>query len=365
MSSPSSSVQQVSRIEKIETSNIQGPSNKQENADKTWRGRSVSFLTGAKAKICSIPRAIVKSLSYVAEDICQVASIGRKLNAHVLDLWEGAGKIPGYFSKFRPPLRTAVGALDAIQIAGDLDYFVNRHGREDPVSVRAGRAAILVADVGSMAMWFEQFGFYNLGKIASKVGEARIFSFVPKLTASIPVIKNYASIQRVAASIGQLRVFSLVAKLTLHVVAVSALMVGYAFLGAEAIYRLLVKAKDRCDKIVAGLDASHYVTELALGTMVLCGVTCVATLGATAIAAIVLGVSSYLYKRKIDDDKKEKERLEKEQANKVAEKLKTEQQSNDAQCLKEVQLVEEAQKLADQFKQEQQLMETQKLKEAV
>lgn len=271
---------------------------KNDETTKSWFGRTVTACSDAIKSIPSYLVNGVKNTNTVSSAVNPLAAIGRKL-PYTLKLIEHTVDKPGLYLKLTKAIKLATGSLDAWSILSDVHYFHNGEWKKDGSGAAAGRAAILVANTGGALLWLEQLKFFNLASVAGKIGNAKVFSFVPKVIAAVPVLAKYPTLLKIAKSIGELRIFSLIAKISVNTVAMGALLLGYSMLAADAIYRF-VKAANPFAKISAALDASNYVAEIAVGTMAILGAS-VPVIGIGASICVIMGIASFLYRKNNED----------------------------------------------------------------
>lgn len=283
-----------------------------------WSGRSISLIeNGAKSiscKIVHLAQNVLVGLSALCEDTNALAALFRKLDKHVLRMFEQTARIPGYFDKFADSIRSTTGVIDFVQVAADADYFFNGKFKDDNKLSISAKIALTITDVGGSLLWLEEMSFFTLSKAAASIGNVRIFSFVPKLISSIPVIRDFAGLQRLAATIGNARIFSWISKISLGFIVERALTIGYLFLAAESIQRL-IQPGNSYQKTQASLDLASYVSELALDALLTIGVTSVIGLGAVGSVCITFALSSFAYKLFHQDELKKLPEQETQVAN--------------------------------------------------
>lgn len=343
----------ANKIVSVEQNNQTKAVNKNNRTtEKKWFGRCLQTgKEGAKVACEKAGSAGQEALSHLAaltEDIGPIASIGRKTDKEFIPWWKIGAKNPDSLKVFNKALKVAVGGLDAVQVVADLDYFVNGHSKKDNTAVKTARAAILVANASGTILWLEHLKFFNLAQVAEKIGNVRIFGFVPKMIAAAPGLNKVASLQRVAAAIGQLRVFSLITKLSLGIIASAALAVGHALYGLEALYRLAVKAVTKAEKIMASLDAISHIAEAAMAAMVIAGAS-IPALGAVAVVALAFGLSACIYRHKLKRDKERAELVEQ----KKQEELKRLEKLNKLEKLEKVKEITRVEELSLEKQQSQ------------
>jgi hypothetical protein len=277
-----------------------------------WCGHSVCTV---KEELSQIGNGILKAahkiftgMDRVAGDTNASAAVFRKLDQHVFRFLEHLGGIEGGLTRFSTFIRHNVALIDFVQLIGDVNYFVRGKFKEkrnekgqlekprDSAEVIAGHAAFAVANTGGSLLWLQQLNILSLSKMASKIGEVRVFSCVPKVIASIPVIKNLSGLQKVANAVGEFRAFGFVKHLSCLTITLRALDLGYALYAVDAVKRLLNKHNNQTQTISAGIDLSSYLAELMLSALVLAGVTNVVGLGVMGLTCITLTVASFLYR---------------------------------------------------------------------
>lgn len=260
-----------------------------------WSGRTVAAAKYGAESATTAAQQTLNSLSRVVLDANLVASVFRKLEKHVLKLVEHVSKSPGGFDKLSELLRRNVAIIDCVQVAGDIDYFVNGRFHQDTKAIVAARVSMMVANVGGALLWLESMAFFSLSKAAAAVGEVKVFGFVPKVISSVPGLRDLTTLQNLAKGFGEVRVFSVVAKISPLFITLRALDFMYAFFAFDAAQRL-ANADNIHKRTSAGLDLSSYLAELAISAMVFAGVTNIVGLGVVGGVCITLTLSSFIYR---------------------------------------------------------------------
>lgn len=285
---------------------------------KEWGGRAISAVTNkmdvAVRGVISLTQSIFDGLAELTLCTNEVAAVFRKLQKHTFQLAEHLTKTPGYFSKLIGITTKYVVVIDVAQLANDADYLVNKGWKakisDDGKSYKPAdnavnvctRISTAVVDIGCALLWFEEMGFYSLKATAAAIGNVRVFSFIPKVVSSIPVIRDVSILQKAAKAVGDLRVFSCINKMSALTITLRALDLMYAFLAIESAQKLIDanKIEDKTEraakKLSAGLYLSNYISELVLSALLIVGVTNVAALGAMGAVCITLGLSAFFHR---------------------------------------------------------------------
>lgn len=267
---------------------------------ENWFGHRISAIEAGVSKIgnavCSVVQNFFWGSSVLVADSFMIATIGRKLGNQVLNLCEYIHGVPGSLQDFARMIRHCVAVIDFVQIAHDINYFMfsKEVSKADGLTISA-KLSFFAANVGGVLLWMQDMSFCILKNTAAKLGEVRLFSFVPKVVSSIPVIREFKTLQTVAKAMGELRVFSFLQKLSLLPIVLRALDIGYACLAVDAAIKL-GKADSYVKTIASSLDLSAYLSELFLNAIIFAGVTNVVALGVAGTACIAFAASSYLYK---------------------------------------------------------------------
>lgn len=278
---------------------------------QSWLGHGVSVIGNGIAEaakgIAGASQKTLSSLNLLVSDAPAVAGVFRKLDHHVLRFLEQVRNANGSLTHFQSFLNHTVAFIDFTQLISETDYVAMGRFKEqrnekgeiinprDENPVIGAKLSFLTADIGGALMWFQEMGFFKLSNAAAVIGETRVFSEVPKIVSYIPVIRDFALIQKIAAALGELRVFSFVKNLSCRFVTLRALDLGYACFAVDAGRRLL-RAANTNQKISAGLDLSSFLAELTLSASLVAGATNVVGLGIGGTACIGLAVSSFLYR---------------------------------------------------------------------
>lgn len=285
------------------------------NHESNFIGRAVSAATST---VCSATNAAanavvktvqvtIKSISEVTSDTNAVATFYRKMEKHVIEFIEHINEFPGSFGKMAGTLKKAVAFIDFVQLAGDLNYVVNKKYKEktdekgnviklaDSKAMIAAHAAMATADAGGALLWMQDLGFLNLSKTAEALGQVKLFSFVPNAVASVPSLQKIGFIERAAQAIGNFKVFGHLSKLSCLTVTLRALDLMYAFFALDAAQRI-IKAPNATHRTSATLDLSSYISELVLSALLLAGVTNIVGLGIAGSTCIVTALTSFAYR---------------------------------------------------------------------
>lgn len=281
------------------------------NSSQGWCGRSVTsvknHLDAAAHGVISLSQNIIGGISDLSVHTNSVAGVFRKLQRHTFYMIENLRETPGYFKKLIGITTHYVAVVDIMQLAGDVDYVVNKGWKEkisvdgkeykpaDSAATVAGRASLVVVDIGANLLWYEEMGFYSLKNAAAAIGNTRIFSYLPKVVSSIPGVRNVAVIQNAAKTIGELRVLSFVTKISPLFVTLRAVDLMYAFFAIDAAQNL-VKGDTATKKTSAALYLSSYLAELTISAALLAGVTNVIALGTMGAVCISLALAAFFYK---------------------------------------------------------------------
>lgn len=285
----------------------------------SFAGRSVSTLKSGVSSlangISAFAHRTIIGISEVASDTNAVASFYRKLEKHVVNFIEVIAETPGKFTKMADCIRKAVSFIDFCQFAGDLNYFLRGGYKEarndkgelvkeaDNKVIIGARVAMAAADIGGTLLWFEEMGFYKLKNIAESIGGTRVFSFVPKVVASIPVVRDVSIFSRAANALGNLKLFGCITKASCLFVTLRALDLMYGLFAVDAAKRL-VNAPTSYHRISAGLDLTSCISELVISALIFAGVTNVIGLGIAGTVGITMAVSSFLYRNSHSEELK-------------------------------------------------------------
>lgn len=284
---------------------------------QSWLGHSASMIGSGVTKvgsgICGAIQKTISAANLIVSDAPGTAGVFRKLDHHVLKLIEYVKEAPGSLSKFQLFIRRNVAFIDFAQLGSDIHYLAtgrlkevyNAKGdkvkeKDNPIMV-AGRTACFAANVGGALLWFSEMGFLSLSKTAEAIGEVRLFSAVPSVISSIPVLKEMPKLQNIAKTIGEFRAFSFLKNTSCLFVTLRALDIMYAFFAIDA-SRRLINAESKVKAISAGLDLSSYLAELTLSAALFAGVTNVVGLGVAGATCMSLAAASYIYKATHDKE---------------------------------------------------------------
>lgn len=300
MTSPSLAIQIVDKNFRIDAAAQNNSESVCQSATCNWRGRTVSTIKNGFesffSKTVFVTQKTISTLGSIAADPNAIAGIFRRLNGQVFKAIEQLASIPGCCSKLRAVSGSAVGYIDALQVATDVDYFCKGNLKKDDNLKAASRVSLFIANAGWTLMWLEEMSFFSLSKAAAALGEVKLFSLVPKAVACIPLVRNVSGLQRLASAVGEIRVFGIFNKLSMNFIAGRALTLFYTFSAVDAIRTLAKADGSKHAKTQAGLDLSNYVSELALDAMLTVGVTNVIGLGAIGAVCMATAVSSFAYK---------------------------------------------------------------------
>lgn len=270
-----------------------------------WLGRAMTNIKDAANhvgnKLTELPSYILTVAKHASDDTNMTATFFRKTNNQLIHVVAHVRGLPAdTWSKFREGMQGLIGIVDFFQLAVEIDYFTGRKLQDDyakgKTAIIAGHVGFTTAEIGGGTLWLNDLGFIDLGKISAKVADTKVLSFIPKLVAAIPGIRNWTALQRLANTIGDLRIFSFVTKISLLSVTLRALALGYLFFAIDALQRMIDPVRSQIEKISAGWDFTALSSELILDALVLAGVTNIWGLGAAAAAAVVFGTISLGYR---------------------------------------------------------------------
>lgn len=299
MTSPSLAIESVDR--NFVAVPIHDQANKQTNPSiSTWYGRTVNEVKNCAhtifSKIVFLAQKVIGALGSIAVDSNTVAGIFRRLNGQVFDALQHLKVIPPNIDKLKNAAGSFVGCVDTLQVVGGVDYFCSKKYNADSDVKVASRISIFVADVAGALLWFQEMSFINLSKAAAALGNIRLFSFVPKVVASVPLVRDVSSLQRVSAFVGEVRVFGAINQLSMCVIARRAQTLFYAFSAVDTIHTISKAGSSSERKIQAGLDLSYWISELALDALLTAGMTNVVGLGVVGAVCITTNVARFAYK---------------------------------------------------------------------
>jgi hypothetical protein len=264
--------------------------------ENTFNGLGEKIKASTQA-IASFSFDVISQTKYTFEDTRAPSNVFRHFDRNVLVLFtqfkifavEGASKVA----------RTIVGVMDCIQVVMEMDYFLGRRLQADRKENRqaaiAGHGAFAVASLGGVALWAHDLSYINLSKMAANLSRTKVFSFVPTVLSSIPVLKDMTKLQEVAASIGKMRLFRKIVKLSLVSFVQHAFALGYFCFAIDAIQKIN-SSRDQITISSAKWDLYYYTAELAFEALVLAGITNAIGMGLMASIAVLLAIKSYSYK---------------------------------------------------------------------
>lgn len=250
------------------------------------------------SKLTSLAQNIFLVGSSIVCDTNTVASIFRKLDRHVIKGIEHLAQVPGNLEKLTHSLRHAVGLIDFVQVFTDIDYFHNRKFEKDRTLSCLAKISVTVADFGGAVLWLEELSFLHLSSIAQSMAEIRVFSFVPKALESTSKLLGMgpASVfSKIAVKIGEVRIFSFMTMTSMTFIATRALTLTYIFLAIDSVHRLINPGTE-IEKTQASLDLALYLAELVLDALMTMGVTNLLVMGVTGVGAIALVIASFSYR---------------------------------------------------------------------
>lgn len=245
----------------------------QRDENKNFLGRAWTHIRKETTSIGQgIKGGVQKTIKLIAE--------AKNDSSTIVNLLKMAGYIFAGIS-FKGGASTSLAAAsemaDTVQIFADVDYFVNQKYKEkgETAFTIAGTFSILAAEVGGVALWLGQLGVINLAKISESIGR-------------IPVI-------------------GVVSKVALGSIAKGFAVVGFTFLGADAVYKM-TKSQTGVQRRQSILDLARSVAEVAFGVAILAGAfTGVAGIVAFAVCGVItagIGVVRYLHKFNYEEELK-------------------------------------------------------------
>ncbi|MBA3815053.1 MAG: hypothetical protein H0X29_00725 [Parachlamydiaceae bacterium] len=269
------------------------------NQEYAWAGRSVSSVKqcpgSISSRLISGAQRVINMLGLVVSSPSTLAFVFRRMNCQVINAIDQVKKMPAYLFRFRGASESFTRCVDAVEFIKDIQYFYDKEYRNDNKLQVTSHIAISVANVGGTLLRMQEMGFIKLGQAAKAIGEVRLFSFVPKVIASIPLVRDIQSLERAAASLGKIQVFSGLSRLSLGLIAGRALMLFYVVSALNSL-QTIANNGSSSDKTQAGLDLSYYLSELTLNVLLTMGVASVAGLGVLGATSIATGLASFAYK---------------------------------------------------------------------
>lgn len=281
---------------------------------KNWCGYAISrakFQAGACVnKVVDITETVFVKIGNLFLLTNETAAVCRKLQKYTLNMIAHITNTHGKYDRLLDIFRRYVAFVDFVQFAGDVDYFVNKGWKAsyrensdhsidykpaDSKTLICSRIAMAIADVTGAFLWLESMAFINLSKAAAAVANVRIFSYVPQVVASIPVLCEISALEKAANALGNLRVFSFATKISPLSLCLRSLDLMYAFFALDAAQRV-VNAETRTHRISAGFDLSSYLADLTLSAVIGFGVTNVFALGLMGASCIALALNAHFYR---------------------------------------------------------------------
>lgn len=253
-------------------------------------------LYSCSIKIKDASLRLVRIFAKFIDDTQALSGLFKKVATRFLPLVEYARGLPDHYRKFKDVLNNTRDCIDLWSLASDIDYWVNNRFKDDPTLQRCGRGMILTTNVLAITCWLGEIGALQLGKAAEAIGNVRLFSFIPKVVSSVPVLRNMPKLISAANAIGNLRVFSLVTKISLGYAAHRALAIAYAFFAANAYQRLQNPGLSDIQKTDARWELAHSASEVALDAMVVVGVTSTVALGLVGTACMALLIKKFIFR---------------------------------------------------------------------
>lgn len=153
--------------------------------------------------------------------------------------------------------------IDTVQVLGPVSYFGQGKYRAESIYNSLSNAAFLFAGTLGVVNLLSEVSLVNLAKVSDAFGK-------------IPVLGQAAGF----VSLGS--------------VITGAVGIGFAFLGADAIKRIVTE-EERAEKARGWVDLAWSVSEVALSVFMLSGCTSVPGMLILGSTALTLGISSYLY----------------------------------------------------------------------
>lgn len=261
--------------------------------------RTINHVKCAVKTICirtgEVAQKTLKVADRIVSDPNALASICRRVNFQVIEALDHLKKIPGYLGKFRMACGSFVGVVDAIQVIDDIKWLCTKQYKNDSDLKLASRMAVCVANVTETLSWLQNLSFIHLSRTAAALGEVRLFSFVPKVVAKIPLVRTIPIVMRSATWIGNAKVFSCLGRLSLGAIGGRAIMLYYMLSIADNI-KTISKAETAFDKTQAALDISYCLSELTLTALLTLGIASVAGIGILGATSVVTGIASFAHK---------------------------------------------------------------------
>lgn len=203
-----------------------------------------AFTTPLAKKIASVSQYLFFLFDKVVQNTVAFADLMRYISPHLLSLAERVRQTPGYFGETKRVLKDAIGCLDFIQMATDINFFAKERFFSCSAKALMGRVSATVAHFCGAVNWLNSLKFININKVTT---------------------------------------------FAIQTVARKAFIASYALYAADAIDRLLLKAENSFQKVHAGLDLSCNLAKMSLELLLLAGTSNVIGLG--ILSGICLGTS--------------------------------------------------------------------------
>jgi hypothetical protein len=223
--------------------------------ESRWLGHVYSIGQDLLLHIFDKIRCVVSTVFHVLTAVCNdpVAMIDvlKKLKEHVLPYIELKKGIPDDYHKLKTMMLSSTDIIESLQLAADIDYFVNVKFRKHHGPYFAGRVTLFAAHAGVCYLWLLKADF----------------------------------IKKLASSISKIRLLT-----------ISAFCMTYACFAVDSI-RKLIHAETIVHKNYAQLELAKNVSNLVLNIMIMIGTVNIAPLCVMGCLCIAFGISCVIYQQ--------------------------------------------------------------------
>lgn len=261
-----------------------------------WQA-SVNWMSSLASKAAGVAGSFFRVVSAWTKDTDAISGTIDKLQTHVIVWVRHANQIPEHLGKMQKELKNVVGIIDFVLIFNEIKYFVKKKWQDDSSLSVASHVTGLFARACIGLNFLKDLGFLDLGKVAHAIGQSRPLAFLGASLHAVkdwPLLRNIPKLGEFAAKVGDARLFSFVAKVSIERVTLSALMCTFALVGLDAV-RTLITNTNAYLQTSAFLSLLSSLGELALVSLAFFGAANPVTLGVVGVSAIIFGLSKYSY----------------------------------------------------------------------
>jgi len=264
-----------------------------------WQGHAYSltyslsedFYKNFSSAIKQIAYSILLPLNLICNSPSAAASIYKRTHQYFVALKDSA--YPTDHTKLISALDSSYNLMNLLQIPDHVNYFTGELFKKDNSVIITSKCLLFISQFGEGLLWLGRKGFLNLEKITTAIHDACIFSFLPKMTAVLPL----PWLQTPAKILGNIRIFKLLTRFTLGNLTNAALAISHFLFSADA-FQKVMHTTSMIQKNYLWLQIIKNNAGLTLALMTMGNIFNPFSIGIVSLICIALEIISLIYKEK-------------------------------------------------------------------